>query len=321
MATVDFFSNYFTRENLAHVLLKTPYIPGRLGELGLFKTVGLTSTKFDVEELPINDVTPLSGMIPRGSPLSVLTLDSRKMHPFETETWGAQGTVLADEVLNVRAYGSAVPEVVSERVTLLIEKLRRQADLQFEAMRMTVLKNPTNIIGSVGSTQVIAIQTDATKLRQELFTKLQLPMESVLKGIPYSGIRVLCSNGYWSDLIENKWLKDTYLATAAASALRSQSFVDEIRVANITFERYRGIGTVDLTANTAIAYPEGVSDLFIQAFAPDDTLSSVGMGAMGVPYYLRSALLDDDKGWRLTLQSHPKMVCTRPEVIIPITKS
>jgi hypothetical protein len=53
----------------------------------------------------------------------------------------------------------------------------------------------------------------------------------------------------------------------------------------------------------------------VQAFAPDDTLSSVGMGETGQPYYLNAWPMDDDKGYRIKMQTHPVMVCTRPACV------
>jgi hypothetical protein len=315
---MDLFKDYFTRETLAAVLLKTPFIPGRLGETGLFTTKGLTSTTALIEELPSNSVTPDSAAIPRGAPATALSLDTRKMHSFQTASYAWNGSVLADEVLNVRAAGGGAAEIVSTRVADLMAKLRRKADLQHEAQRMACLKAPSNSIGTAPASAVVAVQTDATKLRQELFNKVQTVIENALGGIPYTGVRVFCSAGYWAALIENKWIKDTYLNTSAAATLRQSGLTEEIAVAGIVFERYRGAGTVALATDTALAVPEGVPELFLQCFAPDDTLDSVGVGAVGAPYYPRSALLDDNKGWRLTMQSHPLMVCTRPEAVVTL---
>lgn len=318
---MDLFKDYFTRETLAKTLSKSPYVPGRLGETGLFASKGLNTTTALIEELPSNAVTPDSAAIARGAPASSLSLEARKVHPFTVASYGWTASVLADEVLNVRATGSGAAEVISTRVAEAAAKLRRKADLQHEALRMACLKSPTNTLGSAPASQAIAVQTDATKLREELFNKIQLVIESALGGIPYTGVRVFCSNGYWAKLIENKWIKDTYLATSAAATLRQSGLVEEIAVAGVTFERYRGAGTVALATDTAIAVPEGVDELFLQCFAPDDTLDSVGAGALGAPYYLRSEVIDGNKGWKMVLQSHPLMICTRPEAVITLALS
>jgi hypothetical protein len=315
---VDLFKDYFTRETLAKTLVKAPFVPGRLGETGLFATRGLNATTAIIEELPANDVAPDSAAIARGAPASSLGLDTRKAHTFTTASYGWTASVLADEVLNVRAAGSGAAEVISSRVAEMTAKLRRKADLQHEALRMACLKAPSNSIGNAPASAAVAVQTDATKLRQELFNKIQKPIESALGGIPYTGVRVFCSDGYWAALIENKWIKDTYLNTSAAATLRQSGLTEEVAVAGVVFERDRGAGTIALAADTAIAVPEGVGELFLQCFAPDDTLDSVGLGAMGAPYFLRSEVIPGNKGWKLVLQSHPLMVCTRPEAVLTI---
>ena len=315
---MDLFSNYFTRETLAKTLVKAPFVPGRLGEAGLFTTRGLNTTTALIEELPSNAVTADSASIARGAPASTLTLEGRKIHPFTTSSYGWQSSVLADEVLNVRASGSGAAEVISTRLAEIAAKLRRKADLQHEHLRMACLKAPTNTLGSAPASAVIAVQTDATKLREELFNKIQKPLESALGGIPYTGVRVFCSDGYWAKLLENKWIKDTYLNTSAAASLRQSGLVEEIAVSGTTFERYRGQGSLALAADTAIAVPEGVDELFLQCFAPDDTLDSVGIGSLGLPYYLRSEPIPGNKGWKLVLQTHPLMICTRPEAVLTI---
>jgi hypothetical protein len=84
------------------------------------------------------------------------------------------------------------------------------------------------------------------------------------------------------------------------------------------WERYRGTSTVKITDNKAIAFPVGTSGVFFQAFAPNDTLESVGDGALGLPYYLGSMELKDSqgtKGFEISVQSHPKMVCGRPGAV------
>ncbi len=315
---MDLFKNYFSRETLASVLVKTPYVPGRLGELGLFATRGLTSTTALIEELATNDVSVQSA-IPRGAPPTAIGMDGRAMHSFQTATYGFKSSVLADEVLNVRAAGSGAAEVIQTRVAEKTAKLRRQSDLQHEYLRVACLKAPTNIIGSAPASAVIAVQTDATKLRQELFNKVQKVIETALGGVPYTAIRVMCSDGYWAALLDNKWIKDTYLNTSAAAIMRQAGLTEEVTVGGVTFERYRGAGSVALAADSAIAVPMGVQDLFLQCFAPDDTLSSVGAGAIGAPYYLNSVVIGGDKGYELTMQTHPLMVCTRPQSVVTLT--
>lgn len=323
---MDIYRDYFTREELLRVLAAAPYTPGDLGRMGLFETVNLTGTTLGIEK-EVTDAGRVLTAISRGAPRQNTTLDKRSVVTFGTQSFGEQGAVMADEVLNSRGAGtSGAKEVIEDRRARLVAKLRRSMDYTHEVQRMNVLKAPgTTEFGAAASPVIIAVQTDATKLRQEIFNKLTLPIEAALDGIGFTGITALCSDGYWADLIEAKAIRDTYLGYQAAAELRG-AVVMEFVFGGVMWKRYRGTSVCKIADNQAIAIPTAVEggEVFIQAFSPNDTLESVGAGALGQPYYMGSKPLVDSqgtKGWEVSIQSHPKMLCTRPACIIPITKT
>lgn len=321
---MDIFRDYFTRENLVRSLEKAPYTPGRLGELGIFETVPLTSTTMAIEEQATNSGKVLTA-IPRGAPRQRTGLDKRSAHTFTTATYGDQGDVMADEVLNARSVGtSGAAEIVESRRNTLVAKLRRTVDLTHEYLRMQCLLSPgTTEFGSTPSTVAIAADNDATKMRKEIFTKIVKPIETALGGLVYSGIHMLCEDGYWEQLIDNANIRATYLNWLAAAELRGDTR-QMVTFGGVTFERYRGTSDVAITANRGIAFPTGVVGMFFQGFAPNDTMESVGQGALGQPYYLGSKLLTDSqgtKGTEVSIQSHCKMVCGIPAAIRTVTLS
>lgn len=321
---MDIYRDYFNREELLRVLAQAPFTPGRLGELGIFETVPLATTTLAIEK-QVKDTGKVLTAIARGAPRSVSGLDKREVVTFATQTFGDEGAVMADEVLAARAHGmSGAKEVIENRRARLVAKLRRTMDLTHEKLRMNCLTSPGSTeFGSAAAGVVIAVQTDATKTRQEILNKLILPIEAALDGLTYTGIHVLCSDGYWADLIENKAIKDTYTNWMAAAELR-RGLLQPMAFGDVFWERYRGTSACKIPDNTAIAIPVGVSETFFQAFAPNDTVESVGSGALGQPYYLGSKELKDSqgtKGWEVSIQSHPKMICGRPACIIPIAKA
>lgn len=322
---MDNYREYFTREELVRALAKASFTPGLLGSLGLFETMPLSSTIFAVEE-QVKDAGRVLTAMPRGAPRQQTRLDKRKVHTFVVaDQYGDEGAVMADEVLGARAAGvSGAREVVENRRARVVAKLRRTIDRTHERLRMNCLLSPaTTEFGAAASGVVIAVQSDATKLRQEIFNKLTLPIEAELDGLTHTGIRVLCSDGYWSDLIEAKSIKETYLNYQAAAELRgavAESFV----FGGVTWERYRGTSDCKIPDNEARAIPTGVSDVFWQCFAPNDTIESVGSGALGQPYYMGSKPIVDSqgtKGYEISIASHARMLCGRPKVIIPIAKA
>jgi hypothetical protein len=133
---MDIYRDYFTREALVRSLAQAPYTSGRLGELGLFEVVPLTSTVFAVEEQAKDGRRILTAMA-RGAPRQQTGLDKRKVHTFAVQTYGDEGTVYADEVLNARGAGTeGAIEVLTNRRDRLVAKLRGNVDYTHENMRM-----------------------------------------------------------------------------------------------------------------------------------------------------------------------------------------
>ena len=322
---MDIYRDYFTREELVRVLAQAPYTPGLLGQLGLFEPVPLTSTGFDVEEETKDGARILTGK-PRGAPREVTNLDKRKVHTFTVQTqYGDQGAVMADEVLSARGAGtSGQKEVIEDRRARLVARLRRNVDLTHENVRMQCVLNPGSTeFGAAASTAVIAVQTDSTKLRQEIFNKITLPMEAALDGLSFGEPLALCSNGYWSDLIEAKSIRETYLNYQAAAELRG-AVAEEFVFGGVRWRRYRGSGTVKIPDNEARVIPTNVQGTFWMPMAPNDTMESVGAGALGQPYYIGAMELKDSqgtKGFEVSIQSHVRAICGRPACIIPLAKA
>ena len=312
---MDIFRDYFTREELLSSISKAPYIPGRLSEF--FETRALASTVLALEEQGSDAPTAMSA-VPRGTPSRIETLEKRKVHTFVTSHYRADGSILADEVLNMRGMGvNNATDVITQRRDALLAKLRRDIDLSHETQRINVLNTATNAFGSVPSKQAIAFGTDATKTRAEIFTKIILPIETALAGIPFSGIHAFCSDDIWDEIIENVQIRSTYLNWAMAESLRADPR-EMVQYGGVTFERYRGVGAVKITAGEIRACPTGVPEFFIQAFAPADTLDTVGAGQLGTPYHPQSITRPDNRGWYFEIQTNCVMVCTRPTAVIAI---
>lgn len=312
---MDFFRDYFTKEELMASVAKAPFIPGVMATH--FQTMGLTSTTLALEETPANAPTLLTET-PRGTPGRIEVLEKRKVHTFQTKHYRVDGAVYADEVLNMRGNGNLATEVIVQRRDEVMARMRKDIDLLHESLRITTMITPTNAFGTLPASVAILLATDGTKTRQEIFNKIITPMESSLAGLPFSGLKAYCSDGFWSTLIENKAIKDTVMNYAMAQSLRNDPR-ESVYFGGVMWERYRGVGTVKITDNQAIVIPEGVSGMFIQAFAPADTLDQVGAGAMGTPYYPQMLPSSDNRAWRLEMQTNIVTVCTRPTSVLTIT--
>ena len=314
---MDIYRDYFTREQLLGSIVKAAYTPGRCAEL--FETIPLTSTTLALEDVPKNGATILTA-VPRGAPSRIESLERRNVFTFQTNHYRADGSVYADEVLNARSAGVAgMAEVIVQRRDALLARLRLDIDLTHESLRTACVVTPSNAFGNLVSTQQIALATDATKTRSEIFTKCIQPIEAGLDGTPNpGGILALCSDTFWAKFIENAAVKATLLNTSMAQALRNDPR-ETVFFGGVTWERYRGTGTVVIPTGEARVFPVGVPQMFVQAFAPADTLSSVGAGAMGSPYDVQAIASADNRRWYLEVQTNVVMVCTRPAAVLQIT--
>ncbi len=328
---MDIYRDYFNREELVRTLSQAPYTPGQLGQQGIFESVPLSSTVFAVEA-EAKDAGRLLTAKPRGAPRQRQASDLRNVHTFAvTNQYGDEDSVMADEVLNARSGIAGAKDVIESRRAAKMAKLRRTMDRTHEVLRMNCLLSPASSeFGSAGSGVIIAVQTDATKTRKEIFDKLVVPMNAALDGVPYSMPLVLCSDGYWSDLMGNKEFRETYVNWEQATSLRSaigangHQVTPPMRYGDALFQWYRGTSDCKIPDNEARAIPMGAQGLAWQVFAPNTTMESVGSGALGQPYYVGAKALTDSQGtigWEMSIQSHCRMVWGRPGAVIPITKS
>lgn len=313
---MDIFRDYFTREQLLLSLSKVPFIPGRLSEY--FDTIGLSGTLFSIESRPENAPSIIAAT-PRGTPSKVETLEKRSVYTFETTHRRFDGSVFADEVLNMRGSGANMAaEVIIQRRDSLITRLRNDIDLTLESIRVACLNTPSNAFGAMPASAQIALNTDATKTRAEIFNKIIMPIRTALGGIPFSGVKALCSSTFWAKFIENAAVKATLLNYSMAQSLRNDPR-EMVSFGGVNWEFYDGTGSVTIPAGEARLFPTGVPQMWIQAFAPADTLDTVGANALGVPYYMQAIQSRDNRSWYIEVQTNPVAVCTRPTAVLPIT--
>lgn len=331
MPALDIFNDdAFSLSSLTAAINERPYVPGRIGELGIFSEEGVATTTVQIERE--GDVFNLVESKPRGGSSQVVDGDPRTLMPFNTVHLPQRSTILADEVQNVRAFGTETEvEAVQTVVNKRLAKHRIQLDATHEWQRVGALKglildadgsrvllNLFTAFNLAQQTVAFALPTAGTKVRIKCLEVLE-KIEDALGNAPFTGVRVLCGRNFWSELIEHPVVKETYLATSMAASLRGDPR-ESFDFGGLTFERYRGKlnGTAYIGDDEAYAFPEGVPDLFITRFAPADYMETVNTN--GLPYYSKNELLRFDKGVEIESQSNPLHIATRPRSVIKLTK-
>src|SRR5262245_55755451 len=106
MPNLDAFSTHpaFNLRTLTDSINRMPYVPGRVGSMGLFDERGLTTSGIFVEER--DGILALVQSSPRGGVSVQQGVAKRTARNFETRRLSLERTINADEVLNIRQWGS-----------------------------------------------------------------------------------------------------------------------------------------------------------------------------------------------------------------------
>jgi len=328
MASLDIFnSDAFSLQSLTAAIQETPFVPGRIGSMGLFQNEGVNTTSVSIEK----DGATLA-LVPsanRGGVGSVVTADKRTVVPFNTLHLPQMGAVTADEVQNIRAFGSETEEdAVSAVVNRQLAKHRRAIDATLEHLMVGAIKGElkdsdgtTTLIdtftafGLTQTTYDMVLGTSTTKVREKVMGLLDT-IEDQLAGVPFTGVRVICGRNYFKSLVGHDKVTPNY------ELVNTQMNTDDVRggfeFGGAIFEQYRGqVGAVKFVGDDeAYAIPVGVPDLFIGRFAPANYVETVGTN--GLPYYSKMEAMEMGKGYRMESQSNPLFLCTRPNAVVKL---
>ena len=100
MPALDIFSgSAFSMVALTDAINKMPFVPGRIGQLGLFREQGVSTTSVMIEEREGN--LTLVETTSRGAPAVQHIANKRKARSLSVPHIALEDTILADEVQNV----------------------------------------------------------------------------------------------------------------------------------------------------------------------------------------------------------------------------
>ena len=333
MPSLDIFSgDAFNLQSLTAAINAPTLLPGQIGRissLGLFAEQGITTTVVSIERdgrtLTIVPATQ------RGAPGTPISGNKRSLIPFHTLHLPQTATILADEVQNVRAFGTdGDEETVLTLVNQRLATMRRNLDLTNEWHRAGALKGQIldangstvllDLFTSFGVSQIVhfmALEVGGTDVQTKC-KDIRRKVEDELDGLPYTSIRVLASRTFMDALSSYADVKDAWNFAQAQNRI---SGAKDFTYGDVVFEEYHGkIGSLTfIPEGEAIAIPEGVPDLFITRYAPGDYMETVN--TIGLPYYARQEPMDMNKGVEIEAQSNPLHLCTRPRTILRLKKT
>jgi hypothetical protein len=331
-----FKSDVYGVTSLTAAVNKLPFVPSRLGQLGLFKKKGVITTSVVVEEQRGKlFIVPTAA---RGTTPNVFGGKKRQARAFIAPHIPLIGAVYADDVQNVREFGSETAEqTVASLVNDKLSDMRQAIETTIEWHRVcalngilldadgsTVIYNWFTEFGITPPSVVINWTTNGLHAVAFAANTIRRTIEDALGMDTYRNIRCIVGSTLFDQITSSQEVNHAYYRQLDSSFLRESHVRGEFDYKGITWEEYRGkIGqSINgdgsfFATNNAIAFPEGTSDIFIESYSPANFMETVN--TMGKPLYAKQQLMDWDLGVEIQVQSNPLVMCTRPGVLCSVT--
>jgi hypothetical protein len=314
---------------LTDAINKIKFVPGRIGQMGLFQESSVRTLTIAIEEK--NGVLTLVAPTPRGGPGTTIGKPKRSLRSLAVPHFEINDAIMADEVQGVRAWGSEtevemVMAKVAERSAIHSQSMAATQEFsRIGAVKgiVTYSDNTTlNLFTEFGVSQMAEVDfdldnanPDSGALRKKCGTVIR-SIATELDGMPMSGVGSLCGDAFYDDLIAHPEVRDTYLATQAAAELREGYVYSSFNFGGITWENYRGYvgGTGFIDTDKCHLYPVGVPGLFRTVYAPADYNETVN--TLGQRLYEKQYDMPNGKGVHLDVQMNALEYCTRPRTLV-----
>mgnify|MGYP000164546925 FL=1 len=334
MPILDVFStDAFSTLRLTDAVNKMPFVPGRARRLGIFVESGITTTTIAVEER--DGFLKLLPDRARGAPADQFEVKKRNLRDLRVPHFVLDDTVTADELQDVRAFGSemaleGVQQVVNQRLGEMMSS--HDATVEFgsigaikgiilDADGTTVIHDLFTIFGITQTSVDFVLGTAATKIRKKLF-EVKRAIETALGAATFERIHGFAGKTWFERYISHADVEKAFDRFQDGARLRDDPRFQGFEFADVTIEEYRGkVSGVDFVADSEVHFfPIGVPNLFKSYFAPADFMEAVN--TVGLPRYAKQAPdTEFNRFVKLHTQSNPLSICVRPGVLVKGTTS
>jgi len=322
-----FDSDLFSLASLTEAINKLPFVPSRIGEMGLFQQTPIATTTAIIEEQ-----SGLLAVLPwgrRGGPGTKHKTGKRTGKAMVVPHIGYDDEVLAESVQNVRAFGSETQaQTIAQIVNEHLAAMRQNHEVTHEYHRANAIQglvkdsdgrveyNLWEFFGITQPTDVDFVFGTSTTNIQSKVLGIKRTIEAALGGAAvYDHIHCLCGPTFF-----DAFTGHTVVRAAYDRFRESEFFRSDVRkgfdFCGVVFEEY--IGTVSgqtfIPAASARFFPVGVPGLFQTVLAPADYIETVN--TLGQPVYAKQEPMKFNKGIEIESQSNPLMICTRPGVLV-----
>lgn len=332
MSMLDVFrSSLFETTSLTAAINEDETPPGRLAELGLFDESGVSTTSVVIEKKGSTlTIVPAQA---RGAPGTPMKLNPRTGVSLNIPHFPARDTLYADEIQNVRVFGSENQmEGVEQKRDEKLANINLSLDNTEEYHRLGAIQGL--VLDADGSTlfdlfdefgvtepdpfyfdlSAAWAEEDGGVIRgklQDVKTAIRVALKNA-RG--FTGLWAPCGEEFFKLISNHPEIRQTYIAQQAANDLRGSSATDSFTYGGTLFELYPGYGDVELAEDECRFVPMGVPGLFISRFAPAPWFSAVN--SIGLPRYaMATPDPTGEKYIEIEGQTNGLHICTRPDVL------
>lgn len=334
-----FNTNAFSVVTLSMKLDQFLFIPGRIGELGIFTEGRVNDPRVAIEER--SGVLVLIPPTERGAPGTTVPRGGRTLRLVMVPHFEVNDHVMAEEVQGVRAWGTeteleTVLEKIAERDQVVVQSLavtQEYARLGALTGVVTYADGSTlDLFSLMGVTQEAEIDFDLDNptpvlgaLRGKVDDVFRL-MAKNIGGLPFTGIRAFVGDQFYRDLVSHPEVREITLAGFNTAFALAQAINPNLRANSSTFgsfewggiiwENYRGqVGsTAFIDTNKAYFFPEGAPGFAQTLYAPADYMETVN--TLGQRLYQKSYPMNNGKGQHFDTQMNSLEFVTRPKALI-----
>lgn len=339
-----FTGDAFSAISMLQGIEKIPYKPGFVTGLGIFADNPVTTKGVWIEER--DGSLSIIKSTPRGAPLPQRTTEKRAARNFVTPRIAKGDRLNADEIANIRAFGSNTELVMAQNEvarrlsgpTGLISEIEYTwENMALGAVQGIVLdadssviynffnefgiSQPTEIAFDLAGAQAAPEQPNAPGvLRPFIQQQVVRTMIRAAKGafLPSTQIMALCGDAFYDQLSNHGEVRATYLNWLQAQELRGGNAFEAFPFGGVNWVNYRGsddASTIAIATDDAKFFPVGAPGVFRRALSPGESFDFVNTpGApvypMVIPDLQRNSYVD------IEAYSYPLYMCTRPEVLL-----
>jgi len=315
--------------SLSEAMNNLPLMPTRLTAMGLFADEGIDTTIVAIEVL--DGALKLIKNTPRGAPATPVTEGKRTLTDLRITHLVQNGSVLADEVQGIRAFGSTTEkDQVQAKVDRELLQMRNNIAVTVEHLKMGALKglildadgstiyNLYTVFGVAQQTVDMELSTAATDVLLKSID-IAAAIEDALGSYMYTGIHAFCGLDFFKAITSHKSVRQFMLNTGQSQSVIENGFrFNGVLLGNVMWELYRGkVGSTNFVeSDEAYAFPLGVPDMFKTYYGPADYVETVN--TPGIPYYAKQEMMPFEKGVQFESQSNPLPINKRPRAVIKL---